>query len=68
MADYTAEQLAAIREAYARGVSEAVLPDGSRLKYRSLDEMERIIAKMDSAITTPTHTNAMYPTHKRGYQ
>ncbi|MCB0249769.1 MAG: hypothetical protein KDI07_14440 [Anaerolineae bacterium] len=67
MADFTSTQLAAIRESYARGVLEAVLPDGSRVRYRSLDEMKRIINEIDADLTTPTHTNVMYPTHKRGF-
>lgn len=64
---YTQAQLDAIKESYARGVLEARLPDGSTVKYRSLTEMERIISTLEGSITTPTYTNAMYPTHKRGF-
>lgn len=67
MANYTAAQLTAIREAYARGVLEARLPDGSTVKYRSLDEMKRIINEIAADITTPTHTNVAYPSHRRGF-
>lgn len=64
---YTQAQLDAIEEAYARGVLEAWLPDGSKVKYRSLDEMRAIINEISASITTPTHENVAYPTHKRGY-
>lgn len=64
---YTQTQLDAIRESYARGVLEARLPDGSTVKYRSLDEMARIISEISGSLTTPTHVNVMYPTHKRGF-
>lgn len=65
---YTADQLSALREAYARGVLEAVLPDGSRIKYRSLMEMERIIATLEAELTPRgTHTNLAYPRHRRGF-
>ena len=65
---YTQTQLSAIQEAYARGVLEAWLPDGSRIKYRSLDEMERVIDKMKADIATPTHTNVAHPRYKSGFQ
>ena len=64
---YTTTQLAAIQEAYARGVLEATLPDGSKVRYRSLAEMAQIISEISASITTPTSTNVIYPTHKRGY-
>ncbi|MCB1901548.1 MAG: hypothetical protein KDH16_19815 [Rhodocyclaceae bacterium] len=64
---YTQAQLDAIRESYARGVLEAVLPDGSKVRYRSLAEMAQIISEISASITTPTSTNVIYPTHKRGY-
>ena len=65
---YTAGQLSALREAYARGVLEAVLPDGSRIKYRGLMEMERIIATLEAELTPRvTHTNLAYPRHRRGF-
>jgi hypothetical protein len=65
---YTTAQLEAIQEAYARGVLEAALPDGSRIKYRSLAEMEQIISKMQAALgTNPTYSNVAYPSHSRGF-
>ena len=64
---YTQSQLDVIQEAFARGVLEATLPDGSKVRYRSLDEMERIINKMESQISAP-RTNVAYPSHSRGYE
>lgn len=64
---YTQAQLDSIREAYARGILEAVLPDGSKVRYRSLAEMAQIISEISTSITTPTATNVIYPTYKRGY-
>ena len=66
---YTADQLSAIQEARARGVLEAWLPDGSRIKYRSLEEMDQIISDMNSELgTNPTHTNIAYPRYRNGFQ
>jgi hypothetical protein len=66
---YTQAQLDAIQDAYARGVLEAQLPDGSRIKYRSLSEMQSIISAMKGELgTNPTHTNVIYPSHSRGYE
>lgn len=64
---YTQAQLDAINDAYARGVLEAVLPDGSKVRYRSLEEMERIMGTISGSLAKPTHSNVMYPTHKRGF-
>lgn len=65
---FTTDQLDAVRAAYARGVLEATLPDGSRIKYRSLDEMDRVIAKMEQQLNVaPSRKNVIYPTHTRGF-
>lgn len=66
---YTTEQLTAISEALARGVLEATLPDGSKVRYRSLDEMERIITRMENSMgLTASNTNVVYPSHSRGFE
>lgn len=66
---YTTEQLTAISEALARGVLEATLPDGSKVRYRSLDEMERIITRMENSMGfTASNTNVVYPSHSRGFE
>lgn len=68
MMAFTTDQLDAVRAAYARGVLEATLPDGSRIKYRSLDEMDRVIAKMEQQLNVaPSRKNVIYPTHTRGF-
>ena len=65
---YTTEQLTALQAAYARGVLSAELPDGSTIRYRSLDEMERVIAKIEASLgQRATYTNVAYPTHRRGF-
>jgi hypothetical protein len=47
------EQLAAIQEAKASGVTEVRYADGSGAKYRSLDEMDRIEARLLAQISPP---------------
>lgn len=65
---YTQDQLDALREAYARGVLIAVLPDGSRVEYRSVADMERIMAKLETELGQRDLTqNVSYPTHSRGF-
>lgn len=63
----TQQQLDAIQDAYARGVLECTLPDGSRVRYRSLSEMERIISNLKNQLGQAPRTNVAYPTHSRGY-
>jgi hypothetical protein len=68
MAAYTAAQLSALREAYSRGILEAVLPDGSKVRYRSLADMQRVIADIESDLgMRSTHQNVVYPSHRRGF-
>jgi hypothetical protein len=55
MADYTQSQLDAIREAYAAGVT-SVSHEGTRTEYRSLADMERIIAVMETDLNSNTRT------------
>lgn len=65
---YSQDQLQALKSALARGVLEAVLPDGSRVRYRSVDEMERIIRKIEDELGMHAQqTNITYPTHTRGF-
>tara|TARA_R110001599_G_scaffold33832_3_gene108843 strand:+ start:24764 stop:24973 length:210 start_codon:yes stop_codon:yes gene_type:complete len=65
---FTTAQLAAIREAYARGVTEATLPDGSKIRYRSLEEMDRIIRRIEDDLgINARRVNVVYPTHSRGF-
>lgn len=47
MADYTDEQLAAIRRAFASGVTRVRHGD-SETSYRSLEEMERILKTVEA--------------------
>jgi len=65
---YTQDQLDALRDAYARGVLIAVLPDGSRVEYRSVADMERIMIRMETELGQRSLTqNVTYPTHRRGF-
>lgn len=65
---FTSEQLSALKSAYARGVSEATLPDGSRIRYRSLEEMERVIRRIEDDLgINDRRVNVVYPTHSRGF-
>jgi len=49
MANYTAQQLADIRAAYALGAVEVDTPN-MHTKFRSLDEMERIIRNVSADV------------------
>jgi hypothetical protein len=65
---FTQAQLTAIREAYANGATEVSLPDGSRVRYRSLDEMQRVIADIESSLgIRAPNKNVVYPSHRRGF-
>lgn len=59
MSGYTAEQLAALRAAYASGVLEVTYSDGRRVRYQSMDEMgraiDRIAASLEPAASRVTH-------------
>jgi hypothetical protein len=50
MADYTNEQLVALRKAFASGVTR-VTNNGRSVEYRSLDDMERAIRAIESALS-----------------
>lgn len=65
---YTQTQLAELEAAYARGVTTVWLPDGSKLEFRSVDDMKKIINEIKGSLTTPTHKNVVYPSHSRGFQ
>ncbi|MFT5766745.1 MAG: hypothetical protein ACI9DH_000564 [Halioglobus sp.] len=65
---YTQTQLDELQSAYARGVLEVWLPDGSKMRFRSLDEMNQIITTIKSELgTNPTYTNIAYPKYKSGF-
>jgi len=65
---YTTEQLAALRDAAARGVLEAQLSDGSRVRYRSQSDLLAMINKIENALSVnPSYTNVSYPSHRRGF-
>lgn len=66
---FTQAQLDSIKTAYARGVLEATLPDGSKVRYRSLSEMRQVITDIETELGLhSTRTNVAYPTHKRGFE
>ena len=65
---YTQEQLDELQESYARGVLEVWLPDGSRMRFRTLAEMNEIISTIKLELNvSPNHNNVAYPSHKRGF-
>jgi len=65
---YTQAQLDDLQAAYARGVREVWLANGDRMQFRTLDEMERLIAKIEGDLgINPTHKNVVHPTHSRGF-
>jgi len=65
---FSESQLTALREAVARGVLEAQLSDGSRVRYRSQADMLALIAKIEHELgTVSDRVNVVYPSHKRGF-
>jgi hypothetical protein len=48
---WTQDQIRALETAYALGVLEVEYPDGTRKKYRSLAEMERILSTMRAQVS-----------------
>ncbi|MNK46790.1 hypothetical protein D3C87_655810 [compost metagenome] len=47
---WTQDQIRALEMAYAQGVLEVQYPDGTRKRYRDLDEMERILNRMKAQV------------------
>lgn len=65
---YTSDQLTALRDAAARGLSEARLPDGSTVKWRSQAELLSMISMIENQLNVaPGRTNVSYPSHRRGF-
>ena len=65
---YSQQQLDELQGYYARGITDAWLADGSKMSFRSLDEMERIISRLEGDLgINPTHDNVAYPKYKRGF-
>jgi len=48
---YTAAQITALENALATGSQRVKYPDGSEVEFRSLDEIERIIAKATAGVS-----------------
>jgi hypothetical protein len=68
---YTQKDLDTLKEAYARGVLEAWLPDGSRVRYQSAEHLRTAIADIQRELSGKAGLNAkkntLYPTHSRGF-
>jgi hypothetical protein len=64
MSGYTPEQLAELKANLARGVAEISKGD-ERVKFRSLDEMRRIINDVEADVNGP-RTRQHYPTFSKG--
>lgn len=68
MAGFTQAQLAAIKEAYASGITR-VTYDGKTTEYRSLAEMKQIIATIEAELAAEAgraRPVAGYVSFKRG--
>jgi hypothetical protein len=64
MASYTAQQLADIRAARATGAIQVDTPN-MKTTFRSLDEMDRIIASMAADVEGATRTRTSYATFSK---
>lgn len=62
---YTIEQLNALEEAIAQGALEVEYND-KRIRYRSLDEMQRIVNSMKKALGLRAKVTRVYPKHSKG--
>lgn len=47
---WTQDQIRALEMAYAQGVLEVQYPDGTRKRFRDLDEMDRILNRMKAQV------------------
>jgi hypothetical protein len=63
---FTITQLAALKAAYARGVTEVTAADGSRVRYAGLDEMARAIAAIEAEIAPAAAPVVRYAVWDRG--
>jgi hypothetical protein len=61
MAVYTQSQIDALRRAYARGVTRVSYGDKT-VEYRSLDEMKRVLAEMESDVAGAPRARRFYTT------
>lgn len=68
---WTQQQLDKIKDSYALGVLEAMLPDGSKVRYQSGKEMRLAISDIEREVRASSGQNktknVMYPTHSRGF-
>jgi hypothetical protein len=58
MADFTTEQLAAVRKAIALGETRVTYPDGSSIQYRTVDELLKAEARIRAAVEPSVTTMA----------
>jgi len=63
---YTQQQLEALREAAAKGVTKLRNSVGEEITYRSLEEMQRQIAVMERALAPAATVRQHYPTFSKG--
>jgi len=63
----TQAQLDALEAAKYSGTAEVSLPDGSKIRYRSMAELDQAILDAKADLGLVTHVNVIYPTHYRGF-
>jgi len=61
VSDYTPEQLAALKAAAAKGVTNVSNAVGESISYRSLAEMHQQIAVMERALASTATVRQSYP-------
>jgi hypothetical protein len=66
MSGYSAEDLAALKANYAKGVAEISRGD-ERIKFRSLGEMERIISRVEASMSGTQRVGIHYPSFDKGF-
>ena len=64
---YTEDVLFALESARARGVLKVEHTDGSKVEYRSLDEMDRIIRDIKKQLARDTGYGRKYAQHSNGF-
>jgi mitochondrial fission protein ELM1 len=64
---YTADQLAALEAAIAKGVTKLRMGE-EEVTYRSLDEMERIASKVRAGLEGKSRRSIVHPSTKTGWR
>lgn len=63
---WTQDQIRALETAYALGVTRVKWPDGTEKEYRSIEDMERILAKMKASQGQGSGSRRRFASYSKG--